>query len=188
METEKPEIKIFSFSFHVSVFLPLLFQKITSQTCQKAPQINNIPFEYTILTSIAIGFMVMGFINHENLVWLIVGVLSACGFMLMLFSSVLSRRQTGHNPTWQSFRLIPFLFSILAGMSISLIITANISEFGLAMKMAGAAVGLISGYLIGVPAGFWFQSLGWICPIIEIIILVPLTIGFSVLLVLITIA
>ena len=73
-------------------------------------------------------------------------------------------------------------------MSIGLIMAGHISGFGFAMNLAGAVFGLVFGYLMGVPAGFWFQSLGWICPIIEIIILLPLMIGCIVLLVMIMFA
>lgn len=187
MKSEKKgTASFFSLTFHKSVLLPALLKKITYHTHRENLQFSSIPFEYTILTSLAIGCMIIGFINYETFVWLIVGIIGTCGFIIMLFSSFLSQRQSGHKPTWEDFRVIPFLFSLSAGMSLGLIMAGNVSGLGFLMKMAGAAVGLISGYLIGVPAGFWFQSLGWIAPTLEIIILLPLMIGCILLSLLIT--
>ena len=47
------------------------------------------------------------------------------------------------------------------------------------VKITGAVSWLLIGYLFGIPAGFWFQSLGWIRTIIGIA-LVPIMIGLLV--------
>ena len=179
MKSEKPEIKLFSFSFHTSVFLPLLFRTISFQENQLAPPIHTAPYEYTILTIMAMGCMVIGFANVQALMGLIAGLLGGCTFLIMLVSSFLSQKRTGYQPTWDSFRLTPFLFLMLAGMTIGLVVTQSFSEAGVGVKVFGAGLGLLLGYLMGVWAGFWFQALGWIHPIIEIA-LIPLMIGLMI--------
>ena len=187
MQSEKPDIKIFSPAFHLSVFLPFLFRTITFQENQPAPHIRGVPYETTILTIIAMSCMVIGFVNIQVLVGLMAGLLGGCIFLLLLASSLLSQRRTGYEPTWASFRPTPFLFVMLAGMTIGLVVTQSFSEAGIGMKAVGAGFGLLIGYSMGVWAGFWFQALGWIHTIIEIV-LIPLMIGLMIVSVVMAIA
>lgn len=138
-----------------------------------------MPFEFTILPGIALACMVIGLIHHRSMMGLVIGIFGAAGFFMMLLSSICSHRKNHQETTWEDFRPVPFLFLILAGITISLVCTAGIAGAGVGMKITGAAVGLIIGYMVGIPAGFWFQSLGWMRTIIEIV-LVPLMIGLFV--------
>jgi len=187
MQSEKPDIKLFSPAFHLSVFLPFLFRTITFQENQPAQRIRGVPYETMILTTMAMGCMVIGFVNNQALVGFMAGLLGGCTFLLVLVSSLLSQRRKGYEPTWASFRTTPFLFVMLAGMTIGLVVTQGFSEAGVGVKAFGAGLGLLLGYPLGVWAGFWFQALGWIHTIIEIA-LIPIMIGLMIVSVLMAIA
>ena len=172
MQFKETRIKIFSLTFHKTVFLPLLLRKLKPIKDEEHSNLE-IPFEYTILAVSSLFSMVVGLINYQAIIGLIIGLLGATVFFSLLISSIRSHLQTNQKPTWEGFRLSPFLFLILLGITIGLVLSAGA---GVVIKIMGASCGLIIGYLLGIPAGLWIQSLGWIRTIIEVA-LVPVIIG-----------
>jgi hypothetical protein len=180
VQSDNPGFSFFSPTFHTAFFLPLLFRKLKPQKNAGPHSFAEKPFEYTILPGIAIACMVFGLTNYQSMIGLVIGIPGAGGFFMMLLSSIRSRIKIHQKMTWEDFRPLPFLFLVLAGFTISLVYTGGIAGAGVGVKITGAAVGLLIGYMSGIPAGFWFQSIGWMLTIIEIA-LVPLMIGFLVL-------
>jgi len=187
VQSDNPGFSFFSPTFHTAFFLPLLFRKLKPQKNAGPHSFAERLFEFTILPGIAIACMVLGLINYQSMIGLFIGILGAGGFFMMLLSSIRSHIKTHQKMTWENFRPFPFLFLVLAGITISLVYTGGIAGAGVGVKITGAALGLLIGYLSGIPAGFWFQSLGWIRTIIEIV-LVPPMIGFLVVSILMALA
>ena len=146
-----------------------------------------MPFEYTILSGAAMIFMAVGFFNYQTMWGLFAGIAGGCVFFAMIVMSIRNRKETGHSLAWNGFRVCPFLFMLLFGITIGLVTTEGILGTGIGMKVCGSVIGLIIGYLTGIYAGFWLQLLGWIRPIIEVV-LVPIMIGLAVVSVLFLIA
>lgn len=179
MQFEKPGIQLFSPTFHKSFFLPLLLRKLKPSKKTRTLAAAGTPIEYTILPGGALACMVIGLMHYQAMSGRIIGILGACGFLIMLLSSVRSHLKSRQKTTWEDFRPFPLLFLVLTGVTTSLCYTGGIVGAGIGMKITGAAAGLLIGYLVGIPAGFWFQSLGWITTILEIL-LVPLMMGLFV--------
>ena len=177
MKPEKLRIRLFSLTFHRSVFLPLLFRKFKLQKDEDGPSLGGVPFEYTILAFLFIGGMVAGFMNSRTIIGLIAGIGCFLGFFALLVAGIRSQIQSDQRPTWENFRLTPFLFLILSGISVGLVLTEG--SAGTGMKIVGVTLGMGMGYLLGIPAGLWIQSLGWMSAIIEVA-LWPVMVGLAV--------
>jgi hypothetical protein len=179
MKSENQEINLFSLAFHTSFFLPLLFRKLSFRRKAGGVSAAEAPFEYLILAFAALGCMVFGVVLYRAPAGMVLGAAGALVFFAMLGKSAQNFRQTHPEPTWEEFRPVPFLFLVLSGITVGLVLSVSTGGAGIGGKAAGAGCGLLAGYLAGIPAGFWAQSLGWMRTVVEAA-LAPLIIGLAV--------
>lgn len=166
MNYETPWRKLLSPAFHKAVFLPFLLQRLKPK---KETAVGfGLPFENTILAGITMGLMLIGFINYESIFGLSAGILGLCGFVPLLVSSIRNRIESGEKPSLEDFRVSPFLFSVLLGITAGLLLA--VGQPSPWLKILGATGGFLVGYFVGILAGFWAQSLGWMSGIIEVLL------------------
>ena len=169
MSTDMNRMKLFSPAFHRSVFLPLLFRKLKPKKKVDETSITfGLPFEYTILAVVAIAFMLFGFGNYPSMIGIIAGILGACGFAGLLFASIRSELASDQKPSLDDFRVCPFLFLVLFGITAGLFFASGYPVIWI--KILAAAGGLIVGYFLGIPAGMYMPYLGWMGGIIEMVL------------------
>jgi len=162
-------MKLFSPAFHKTVFLPFLFQRLRPKKEKRKTSFGGgLPYEYTILAGVTMWLMVIGFINYQSIIGMTAGVFGVCGFVPLLVSSIRSRVKCGQKPLLEDFRVSPFLFMVLFGLTAGLL--PVVDQHSIWFKILGATGGLMIGYFVGILSGLWIQSLGWMSSVIEVVL------------------
>jgi len=82
----------------------------------------------------------------------------------LLINSILSRKDP---PNYENFLIGVFFFFMILGLTAG-IFTGSLHHLLMLGLLAGT-VGLIAGYLLGILAGLWFQYLGWVATLLNIL-------------------
>ncbi|MBF0511646.1 MAG: hypothetical protein HQL13_04870 [Candidatus Omnitrophica bacterium] len=119
-----------------------------------------------VLAAIGVGMVV----QHGALVgWILTG-LGACGLGALIIKSVMA--QAGTRPSYANFLAGTFFFFVFLGMTVGLWMGKSGHSFWL--EALGFCGGIVIGYGVGLLAGFWFQCLGWIAALLDMILAVAI--------------
>jgi hypothetical protein len=156
--------KFLSVDFHLK-FLPSLLWRLMRAKTRKdvSPFQNHVPMEFTIVTVLAVAAATWGFVaalEEGSITGWIVGIPGMVVLLALLINSVSSARDL--RPSYESFRVEIFLFLVLLGTTIGLMVgRIGFSQSGWKIVLDGCG-GLLIGYVAGVFGGLWIQRLGWI--------------------------
>jgi hypothetical protein len=96
--------------------------------------------------------------------WILFGF-GMLGFVFLIVQSIAA--QWRQRPSYDSFLAGFFFLFITLGLSAG--IYAGTHQHSLALGLLAGAAGLISGYLLGIFAGFQFQRLGWLSVLLNLL-------------------
>ncbi len=164
MSTDSPP-GFLSLKFHLRFFPHVLWNRL--RPGKRA--VSGFPsFEPYLALVICLTLLVIGIpkalIQRSLIGWVMAG-LGAAGFLALLIQSISSWR--GERPSYDRFLIGFFFFFIVLGLTAGVFVGAlhHLPVLGL---LVGAA-GLLAGYLLGIFAGLWFQYLGWITVLLDIL-------------------
>lgn len=101
--------------------------------------------------------------NRSFIGWILAGA-GAAGILALLINSLCSRREA---PSYDGFLSGVFLFFVALGISAGVFV--GTLEHSVPMGLLIGLGGLIAGYLLGIMAGLWFQYLGWLASMVNIL-------------------
>jgi hypothetical protein len=152
---------ILSRDFHFRFFPQLLWSRLhpSDKIAERVTFSSNMGF--TILFFVCIVLALLGIpsaLKQGSLPGWILSVIGLGGISFIFISSVLAYR--GSRPTYDQFLLGIFFFFVFLGMTVGIFI--GTLEHSSALGLMSCAAGLVCGYFLGIMAGLWFQYLGWI--------------------------
>jgi hypothetical protein len=156
-----------SLEFHTRFFPLLLMSRLRREkNGAEATSFNN-NLVLTLMLLLCVFFtsagipMIAG--PHPFFGWAL-SALGIAGILFVVISSIAA--QWGTRPTYSNFLAWIFLFFLLLGFTTGLF-TALENHSGIWLVLAASFLGLIAGYGVGLFAGFWAQSLGWISSLLN---------------------
>jgi len=158
--------KFFSFEFHVRFFPSLLRSRLRPK--ERAGTGFPSSLEPTVALAVCFILVMIGLpsaIDNKSLFgWVLTG-LGLIGFAALFIQSISSH--WGEKPSYDDFLIGIFFFFIILGLTAGIFVgTMNHSFFlGLLVGLSG----LLAGYVFGIFAGLWFQYLGWMAVILNLI-------------------
>jgi hypothetical protein len=156
--------RFLSVDFHLK-FFPSLLWRLTRAKTRKDPSPfqNHIPMEFAIVTVLAVAAAIWGIgaaLEKSSIAGWIVGILGMAVLLALLINSVSSALDL--RPSYGSFRVEIFLFLVLLGTTIGLMVgRIHFSHSGWQIALDGFG-GFLIGYVAGVFGELWIQRLGWI--------------------------
>jgi hypothetical protein len=155
----------FSLEFHFRFLPGVIWRRRAGKREPRSPFANHFPTELLLVLVACIIAILVGLPASHNgsLVGGIAASLGTIGLIALFVQSVCN--QWGRRPTFDEFLAGVFVFLTLLGGTIGLMI-GWIEHFG-GLTWAMAAGGLVVGYLVGIGAGLWGQTLGWIAKQVE---------------------
>ncbi len=124
--------------------------------------------EFTILLVVCLILAVIGssLALKGSVAGWILGILGVGGISAILVFSILS--QAGAKPSYDAFLAGPFFFLVFLGLSIGIYIGKV--EYSFSWGLLSGALGVFLGYVFGIFAGLWFQYLGWVASIVDMLL------------------
>ena len=158
---------LLSLEFHTSFFPRLLWSRLSPK--KNEPQ--GVSFSHnTGLTVMVVACMAllalgvpMALIQKSIFGWVLLMV-GLIGILYIIFNSIADQRDL--KPTYEDFHLWIFFFLVLLGFSGGLFFTSVNHQPHLIVFAAGL-LGILPGYILGILAGFWAQSLGWVSDLLN---------------------
>jgi len=157
--------KFMSFEFHTRFFPSFLRSRL--RPGQRTETGFTPAVEFQVLFVVCCILLVLGIpsaINKRSFIGLIVGGIGAAGMLALLINSIISRKDP---PDYDRFLLGAFFFFIVLGITAG--VFAGTLEHSLTLGLLVGSVGLIAGYLLGILAGLWFQYLGWVAAMVNVL-------------------
>jgi hypothetical protein len=158
--------KFLSLEFHTRFFPALLLGRLSPE--EKGGTTFTSTTELYVLLVICLILVVIGIpnaVSHKSIIGWIAGGIGAAGIMAMFISSILS--QMGTPPSYDAFLKGIFLFFLSLGISAGIFI-GTLDHSSLKGLLVGSA-GLVAGYLLGILFGLWFQYLGWLAGMLNLV-------------------
>ena len=115
-------------------------------------------------------------LKHGTVMGWILGIPGIIGTLAIIIFSILS--ELGTKPSFESFLIGVFFFFIFLGLTAGVFIgmTEHTKEIYIGQAqhspswmLLSIVLGLFLGYVLGLFAGFWFQYLGWIAQIVDML-------------------
>jgi hypothetical protein len=157
-----------SLEFHKVFFLRLLRHRLSRQQDRDRGVTFTSTMEMMIILALCVVLAVVGLpaaVGQGSLIgWIIAGI----GFAGILSLMVLSiTANLGNPPSFHYFLTGTFVFFVAIGTFIG--IPTGMSTHNVWLGIAVSFGGLAAGYVVGIGAGLWFQYLGWIAGIINML-------------------
>ena len=159
---------IFSGAFHTTFFPHLLSARLRLKKREDEGTSFSNSMEFTIMLAVCLVLALTGLpsgMARGSLVGWILGIIGILGILTFFTISVLS--QLGTRPTYDRFLVGIFFFFVFLGITAG-IFAGSLNHSLLLGTLSGAA-GLLIGYAVGIFAGLWFQYLGWIAPLLNLL-------------------
>jgi hypothetical protein len=124
--------------------------------------------EFIIVLALCLILAAIGIplaVNRGSVLGWILGILGFGGILASLIFSILS--QLGTRPSYDDFFIGIFFFFVFLGITAGLYIGKI--QHSLFWGLLSGALGLSLGYVFGIFAGLWFQYLGWIGAIVDML-------------------
>lgn len=168
-ETRKPPL-FFSMEFHISFFPALLWRLLHPKKRKyESTFAGHIVLEYPVLAVISIVAGVYGTtvaLNSGSIIGWVCSILGLGGFIYLLTNSIRSCKQI--QPSYEYFRVIIFFFFVILGTNIGLEI-GTVYHLNYGFRIILVLAGFVLGYVAGMWSGLWFQRLGWIASLLDIL-------------------
>jgi len=103
-------------------------------------------------------------VSRGSFIGWLVGGIGAAGILALLINSIFSRKEP---PSYDCFLIGVFFFFVVLGISAGVFV--GTLEHSLSLGLLVGSGGLIAGYLLGILAGLWFQYLGWLASMVNIL-------------------
>jgi hypothetical protein len=104
--------------------------------------------------------------HHKSIVgWILFGI-GMLGLVFLFVQSIASEWR--ERPSYDSF-LVGFFFLFIA-MGLTAGIYAGTHQHSLILGLLIGSAGLLIGYLLGIFAGLWFQKLGWLAALLNVLV------------------
>lgn len=166
--------KFFSSEFHTHFFPAILWSRLRSK---KSGGTAFVPFEWYIVIAFCLVLVALGIpyaIEHHSIIAWLAGSVGVAGILVITVSSIRSRQAS---PTYDEFLCGVFFFLVMLGLTAG--IFAGALEHSFVLGFAGSVVGLLLGYMLGIFAGLWFQYLGVLALLLNVLS-IPAIIGLIV--------
>jgi hypothetical protein len=125
-------------------------------------------FELFILLAFFLFLVARGMplaLDHGSVIGWMVGAIGIIGTIALVIFSIIA--QLGTKPSYDNFLFGVFFFFVFLGLTVGIFIGKT--EFSSYWWLLFGAIGLFTGYFLGILAGFWSQCLGWIVAIVDLI-------------------
>ncbi|MRR54150.1 MAG: hypothetical protein EG824_03375 [Deltaproteobacteria bacterium] len=168
------EPKFFSSEFHTRVFPALLWNRLRRK---ESGGTTFVPFEWYIVIAFCLVLAAIGIpyaINHHSIIAWVAGGIGVAGILVLTISSICSRQGS---PSYEEFLWGVFFFLVMLGLTAG--IFAGTLEHSFVLGLAGSVAGLLLGYVLGIFAGLWFQYLGLLALLLNVLA-IPALIGLIV--------
>ena len=159
---------ILSFEFHTKFFPQLLWSRLRSKKEDQEGSrfTHNMEFMMALFVCVilaAIGLPLM--LNRGLMVGWVLSIIGLGGVLAIFVFSIFS--QLGNRPTYNGFLIGILFFFLFLGISAGTFI--GTLEHSLSLGLLSGTGGLLLGYGMGIFAGFWFQYLGWIAALVDML-------------------
>jgi hypothetical protein len=171
MNTEKSGImkkdigqRFFSIAFHTRFFPSLLWSRLRPlerEGTSFVPIENYIAFVFCFVLAVA---GIPNAINHHSIIGWVFGGTGLVGVLTLFISSICSRKGS---PSYDGFLTGVFFFTVILGLTAG-IFTGTL-EHSFCLGLLGSAAGLVLGYVLGIFAGLWFQYLGSLAVLLDML-------------------
>ncbi len=159
-----PSPSLLSLEFHAKFFPRLLRSRLSPK--KNEPQgtsfSHNMELTAIVMVVVCLALLALGvpmaLVQKSLLGWLL-AIAGLIGIAYIIFNSTAAQR--GQKPTFEKFHIWIFFFFVFLGFSAGLFITAVNHQPHLIVFTAGL-LGILPGYVAGILAGLWAQSLGWV--------------------------
>lgn len=168
MESNFIPPNILSFEFHTKFFPQLLWSRLRSKKKDQEGVCFPLPMEFMMAPFVCLILAAIGVplvLNRGSIVGWILSIIGLGGVSAIIISSVFS--QLGNRPTYNDFLIGIFFFFLFAGVTAGIFI--GTLEHSLVLGLLSGTGGLLFGYVMGIFAGLWFQYLGWIAPLVNML-------------------
>ncbi|MHC1696891.1 MAG: hypothetical protein AB9919_02255 [Geobacteraceae bacterium] len=168
------EQKFFSIIFHTRFFPTLLWGRLRHK---ERGGTTFVPFEWYIVITFCLVLAAIGIpyaINHHSVIAWLAGGVGVAGILVLTVSSICSRQGS---PSYEEFLWGVFFFLVVLGVTAG--IFAGTLEHSFVLGLVGSVAGLLLGYVLGIFAGLWFQYLGLLALLLNVLA-IPAIIGLIV--------
>jgi hypothetical protein len=168
------EQKFFSSEFHTHFFPALFWSRLRHK---ERGGTTFVPFEWYIVIAFCLVLAAIGIpyaIDHHSIIAWVAGGIGVAGILILTISSICSRQGS---PSYEEFLWGVFFFLVMLGLTAG--IFAGSLEHSFALGLAGSVAGLLLGYVLGIFAGLWFQYLGLLALLLNVLA-IPAIIGLIV--------
>lgn len=158
--------KFLSLEFHTRFFPSLLKSRLRPKERMRTGF--SPAMDHTVVLAVCFILVIIGLPsavdNRSVLGWVLTG-LGLAGFAALFIQSIAS--QWGEKPSYDDFLAGIFFFFITLGLTAGIFVgTMNHS---LLLGLLVGSAGLLAGYVLGIFAGLWFQHLGWLASMMNLI-------------------
>lgn len=173
-QVKNMEQKFFSSEFHTRFFPALLWRRLRHK---ESDGTTFVPFEWYIVITFCLVLAAIGIpyaIDHHSVIAWVAGGIGVAGVLVLTISSICSRQRP---PSYEEFLCGIFFFLVMLGLTAG--IFAGALEHSFVLGLAGSVAGLLLGYVFGIFAGLWFQYLGLLALLLNLLA-IPAIIGLLV--------
>jgi hypothetical protein len=160
--------RFLSVEFHTRFFPALLRRRLRPQRATaESPFAHHLSIEYPIMLTLCFVLAALGLpsaLTKGSVVGGIVGVLGIVGAVTLVVQSIHAQLKT--RPTFEAFRVVPFAFFLILGLTLGLV--GGSGHHSRALEACAAVAGLVGGYVVGIAGGLCAQYLGWIGTWVEL--------------------
>jgi len=154
---------ILSSEFHTKFFPQLLWSRLRPKKgiCFPPMEFMMAFFACVILTGVGVPWA----LNRGSIVGWILSIIGLGGLLAIFIFSIFSHR--GNRPTYDDFLVGIFFFFLFLGISAGICI--GTFKHSLSLGLLSGTAGLFLGYVIGIFVGLWFQYLGWVATLVNML-------------------
>lgn len=154
----------FSIGFHTHFFPLLLWRRLRHK---ERSGTTFVPLESYLVVAACVVLTAIGMphaLNHHSIIaWLSVGI-GVAGILTLTVAGICSRHES---PSYDDFLTGIFFFLVMLGITAG--IFAGALQHSLSLGLLGSVAGLVLGYLLGIFAGLWFQYLGLLAVVLNML-------------------
>ena len=157
--------RFLSVEFHARFFPRVLWGRLRPGERVGSGFTSFLPYIALAICLILVVIGVPNALTHSSTVgWIMLG-LGLLGLVAIFIQSISS--WWGERPSYEGFLVGFFFLFVILGLTTGIFI--GTLKHSLALGLVVSAAGLFTGYLLGILAGLWFQYLGWIAALLNIL-------------------
>lgn len=168
--SENPVVpSLLSPEFHLKFFPQLLWSRLRTGKTRSGGSGFNHNMEFIIVLFLCLILAAIGLpsaLSRGSVVGWILSILGVGGILVSFIFSIFS--SVGTKPSYDDFLIGTFFFFIFLGLTAGLFV-GKIGHHPLSWCLLSGALGLFLGYSAGILAGLWFQCLGWLAVMLDML-------------------